>query len=231
MELVIISSWQTTKFLSFMEYASMPRTEPFDMHRDQYEQWFIKNSYVFNTELAVIRKLLPKGTGVEIGVGTGLFAERLGITYGVEPSAVMARLALERGIHVCRGVAEDLPYHDGIFDFALMVTTICFVDDPRISIKEMARIVKSGGSVIIAFVDKNSSLGKQYECFKENNVFYKDADFYSTKDILHLVESIGLVETVIRQTVFGELKDIDMVQASQEGFGNGGFVVLAAKVP
>jgi SAM-dependent methyltransferase len=208
----------------------MPRTQPFDLHRDQYEDWFVRHPFVFSSELAALREVLPDGKGVEIGVGTGLFAEKLGIADGVEPSPAMAQLAHARGIHVCRGIAEELPYHDKSFDFALMVTTICFVDSPRIAILEMARVVKKDGLIVLGFVDRDSSLGKQYEEFKEKNVFYKDAIFYSAQDVITILESAGLSVTTVRQTVFGKLDDILSVQPCTEGFSSGGFVVIAAKV-
>jgi len=47
---------------------------------------------------------------VSIGVGSGLFASKLGIKYGVEPAKGMADLARKRGIEVKIGSAEDLPF-------------------------------------------------------------------------------------------------------------------------
>jgi len=38
-------------------------------------------------------------------------------------------MARDRGIKVIHAVAERLPIKDSQFDFALMVTTICFLDD------------------------------------------------------------------------------------------------------
>jgi SAM-dependent methyltransferase len=208
----------------------MARSGTFDLHWNLYEDWFTRNQAAFESELAAIRSVLPEGTGVEIGVGSGLFAERLDIRDGVEPSPVMAALARKRGIHVCRGVAEDVPYHDASFDFALMVTTICFVDDPLVAIREMKRIVKPGGLVIQAFVDAASPLGMAYEAHKERNVFYKDAVFHPVDEIRALMESAGLAIVDIRQTVFGELGSIAGIQAHEEGHGRGGFVVITGRV-
>ena len=41
----------------------------------------------------------------------------------------MADKASKLGIHVLPGIAENLPILNSTFDFVLMVTTICFVDD------------------------------------------------------------------------------------------------------
>ncbi len=72
----------------------MAKIEPFEKHETRYEEWFEKNIFAFESELQAIRYLLPKkGTGVEIGVGTGRFAVPLAIKIGVEPSKAMRKVA------------------------------------------------------------------------------------------------------------------------------------------
>ena len=65
----------------------MSKTKPFDKYSDEYERWYVDNHYVFQSELNAIKMAVPAmGKGVEIGVGTGVIAEPLGIKEGVEPS-------------------------------------------------------------------------------------------------------------------------------------------------
>jgi len=91
----------------------MAKTRPFDDHMDKYELWFVNNPFIFQSEFIAIQQLIPdNAVGVEIGVGTGIFASRLGIKYGVEPSVTMREKARERNINVNEGVAEQLPYPD-----------------------------------------------------------------------------------------------------------------------
>ena len=124
----------------------MPKTEPFDHYPDEYDNWFVLHEQAFQSELNAIRKVLPRrGKGIEIGVGSGMFAEPLGITEGIEPSRAMRVRARRRNIRVRDAVAENLPYLDKSIDFALMVTTICFVDDPARAFEEAHRILKDNG--------------------------------------------------------------------------------------
>ncbi|MBW1851510.1 MAG: class I SAM-dependent methyltransferase, partial [Deltaproteobacteria bacterium] len=158
----------------------MPKIAPFEKHVEQYEEWFAKNRWVYEAELRAVKEMIPtKGRGIEIGVGTGRFAEPLGIKMGVEPSKRMREIAQNRGIQVLDGVAEELPFDDSQFDFVLMVTTVCFVDDISKALMEAHRVLSHGGFLIIGFVDRSSMVGQTYLSHQSENVFYKDATFFS----------------------------------------------------
>ena len=66
----------------------MPKIESFEKYSDAYDEWFEKNQEVYESELEVIRQLIPlqEARGLEIGVGSGKFAVPLGIKIGVESS-------------------------------------------------------------------------------------------------------------------------------------------------
>lgn len=207
----------------------MAKTKPFNEHLAEYEHWFIDNHFVFQSELAAIQKAVPvKCNGVEIGIGSGIFASLLGIKDGVEPSYAMREKARERYINVIDGIAEKLPYADESYEYALMVTTICFVDDVLQAFKEAHRILKKNGVFIIGFVDKNSLVGKIYLENKKQNVFYKDAVFYSTEEVYRYLWKTGFKMDTTLQTVFGMLDTIKEVQVSENGYGKGSFVVIKA---
>jgi ubiquinone/menaquinone biosynthesis C-methylase UbiE len=210
----------------------MAKIEPFERHTVKYEEWFEKNVFAYKSELQAIRYLLPKkGTGFEIGVGTGRFAVPLGIRVGIEPSKAMRQMAREKGIEVVDGVAEALPFDDYQFDFALMVTTICFVDDIEASFKEAFRVIKPAGSFINGFVDRNSSLGKFYQKHKAKNVFYKIATFYSVDEVIPYLKKTGFRNLTFTQTIFHALKEIKEVETIKEGYGEGSFVVVSGMKP
>ena len=109
-----------------------PKTAPFNAYHERYEAWFRRHPAAYHSELLAVRALLPwQGLGLEIGVGTGRFAAPLGISVGLDPSAEMLAYAAERGISSIQGVAEDLPFKNAVFDYGFIVTTICFVDNPK----------------------------------------------------------------------------------------------------
>ena len=88
----------------------MAIVKPFEEHGRRYEQWFETHRFAYQSEVEAVRALLPaEGHGIEIGVGSGRFAEPLGISVGIDPSPSMREVAERRGVHTVDGVAEDLP--------------------------------------------------------------------------------------------------------------------------
>lgn len=202
----------------------MPKTEPFEKYSDAYDEWFEKNRDLYDAELEAIRQLIPPlgAEGLEVGVGSGKFAIPLGIKIGVEPSEKMAIKARKQGIKVYQDVAEDLPFSEGRFEFVMMVTTICFVDDVLKSFREAFRVLKPGGCIIVGFVDKESELGRQYSDRRENSKFYKEATFFSTQEVIKYLEAAGFGTVRIKQTLIPR----ELQATILDGFGRGAFVVI-----
>jgi SAM-dependent methyltransferase len=44
-----------------------------------------------------------------------------------------------------------------------MVTVVCFLDDVVRAFREVFRVLKPAGSLIVAFIDRESPLGRQYQ--------------------------------------------------------------------
>lgn len=207
-------------------------TDPFEEHVDLYERWFEKNHLAYESELRAVASLLPHGgVGIEIGVGTGRFAAPLGIRLGVEPSEPMAAIARQRGIEVIQGVAESLPFAGARFEFALMVVTLCFVDDAPLSIQEAYRVLKDGGWLIVGFIDRQSPLGRRYQNRKVESVFYRDARFYSADEVIGLMQTAGFREFSSVQTLFQDGLQIQTPDPVRPGHGQGSFVVLRGTKP
>lgn len=204
----------------------------FNSNVEQYEQWFMDHPLAYVSELHAVRELVPKdGIGMEIGVGTGRFAAPLGIKKGIEPSAAMSVLAKKKGIDVVTGVAEKLPFKDEEFDFVLMVTTVCFLDDMDLAFNEACRVQKAGGSFVIGFVDRESQLGKEYQKRKDNSLFYKDAVFYSVDEIVSHMKQARFTGFEFRQTLFTPLDQMEDAGPVKEGYGEGSFVVVRGVKP
>ena len=208
----------------------MARTEPFERHYREYENWFEENAFAYSSELSAVKTFIPASKkGIEIGIGSGRFATPLRIEIGIEPSFRMSELAKGCGLEVIAAVAEALPLGDNSFDFALMVTTICFLDDVETALEEAYRILKHGGSLIIGFVDKNSLLGKLYQQHKKDSLFYNVATFYSVENVVSQLEKAGFKRFNFVQTIFHNLTEINSIEPVKSGYGEGSFVVVEAR--
>lgn len=199
----------------------------FNKNTLEYDQWYDKHSNTYQSEILALKQAIPNNkNGIEIGVGTGRFAKPLNIKFGVDPSENIAQVAEQRGIKVYRTLAENLPFENETFDFALMVTTVCFLSDIPKAFSEVHRILKPKGEIILGIIDKNSKLGKQYQREKSKNKFYQDAHFHSAEEITALLKEAGFHSFSYWQTL--TKINSDEAEQPQEGYGKGSFVVIKA---
>ncbi len=205
----------------------MMNYNPFDDLAADYERWFVENNIIFQTELLALKQAIPPWkTGVEIGIGSGIFAEKLGVRYGIDPSESMLGYARKRGLDVQKGIAENLPYDSESFDFAMFITALCFVNNPEQAINEAYRILKINGEVIVAIIDRETRFGEFLEKGKEKSRFYKYAQFYSAPEIVNLLERHNFKMSAIIQTLADPATF--SVESPEEGYGKGSFVVVKA---
>jgi ubiquinone/menaquinone biosynthesis C-methylase UbiE len=107
----------------------------FDQNSKEYDQWFDDHPVWFQSELNALDKVVPyAGYGLEIGIGTGRFADKCAINCGIDPSENMARIAEQRGTKTFLAKAENMPFLSETFDFAVMITTVCFLDKSSITL-------------------------------------------------------------------------------------------------
>jgi len=208
----------------------MTESNPFDTHYDVYDAWFDRNAIAYESELLAVRALLPPaGDWVEIGVGSGRFASKLGIPVGVEPADGVATLARARGIRVLKGAAESLPLDDATVDAAFLITTLCFIDDMAVAFGEVARVLRPGGSAIVAFLPRDSRFGALYCDHTSEDPFFSQATLHTTAQVFDAIGAAGLrIERTV-QTLSGDPATAnDAIEAPSEGYERGSFVVVRA---
>ncbi len=200
----------------------------FDKYYKKYDAWYDKHKFAFLSELEAIKRVLPRDKrGLEIGVGTGRFATALDITMGIDPSSKMLEIAQKRGVNVRLGFGEDIPFLNEAFDYVAIIITLCFVKDPRKVIEESARVLKKNGRIIISIVDKESFLGKFYR--RKKSIFYKQARFFSVKEVVDLLKETGFSQLFYYQTIFKPLNKINSIEKPKRGFSKGSFVVISGE--
>jgi SAM-dependent methyltransferase len=96
------------------------------------------------------------GTALDVGCGEGRFCRVLqqrGVaTIGVDPTEAMLEEARRRdpGGQYVLGKAEKLGFADGRFDLVVSYLSLIDIPDFRAAIREMVRVLKPGGTLLIA---------------------------------------------------------------------------------
>lgn len=205
----------------------MERRNPVDTFPAEYDRWFDKHPALYQSEIEAISCAIKiDQKGIEIGAGTGRFSSPLNIPFSLDPSLHALRIAHKRGNRCIAGIAEHLPFRSDTFDYALMVTVDCFLNDIMQSFHEVHRVIRKTGDFVIAFIDRDSPVGESYSARKSESRFYQNAEFHSVKEIGCLLSDAGFNCLQKWQTVFG-LEDVKY--PISEGSGQGGFVVIRAK--
>lgn len=179
----------------------------FDIFAERYDEWYEKpfGKSAFKLEKASIKSLCKglKPPLLEVGVGTGRFAQALGIEYGVDISSGVLKFAKKREVTVVKGAGEELPFKDKVFGGVFLIVTLCFVDAPLKVLKESARVLRDDGSIILGLILKESPWARFYEeKARMGNIFYRNANFYSFKTIKEMLREAELEIEKVSSTIF-----------------------------
>jgi ubiquinone/menaquinone biosynthesis C-methylase UbiE len=135
------------------------------------QRFFVELPHPLITRRRLLQALDPKpGEGVlEVGPGTGYYTLDVAKRVGPEGEVAILDVRQEFLDHTMRRAsdsgldnvkpsladARELPYQDGTFDAAFLVTVLGEVPDQDAALRELRRVLKPGGRLIVgeAFVD------------------------------------------------------------------------------
>lgn len=175
----------------------MPKTaEIFERLAERYDAWYdgAIGRVAFPIEVECLRPLLqglPK-PWLEVGVGSGRFAQALGVEVGIDPAFRPLQLAKQRRIIVVQALGENLPFRDQTFGTVLVIVTLCFADDPLSLLLEARRVLMDEGALILGMVFADSPWGEFYmRKAKLGHPFYSAVHFLTRLQTQELLERSG----------------------------------------
>lgn len=220
----------------------MSNKEGFKESAEDFDVWWSHNQNIFESELLAMKRFItdPKET-VSIGTGAGWFSSRLGIPVGVEPSEKMAKLARDRGIDIKIGTIEDISFEDERFSGVLFDNSISVIDDLKKAFQEAYRILKPGGHVVVPFLPKEGGFAQLYMLAEIRGrhdpdvspahpypiKFIRGSHWYSTTEVLRLLEEVGFTDFKSVQTLTTYPKYAnDRVEGPIDGHDRGSYVII-----
>lgn len=160
----------------------MPASSAAGRDAAAYDAWYDSPTGrpILATEVAALRPLIEvfAQPRLEIGVGTGRFADLLGVRFGLDPSRDALMFARRRGVLVANAVGEAVPFVSRHFGAVLMAFTLCFVTDPAAIFRETRRLLADGGGLVIGFLPRGTPWADLYALrAARGQPGYRDAGF------------------------------------------------------
>jgi len=215
---------------SLMRYSD---SSPFDSLAKAYDAWFEEEGkLIFDIEVKALQEILPllPKPWLEVGVGSGRFAQVLGIETGIDPSIKLLEMAKSRGIRTFLARGEEQFFNGETFGTVFLIVTLCFVDSPTAVLREAHRILKPGGKIVLGLVLQESPWGMSYQIRKlEGHRFYNHATFYSYQEVKRLLTDAGFTIEKVISTLFQKPGEAKKKEAPKDGFSvDAGFALIVA---
>ncbi len=153
------------------------------------------------------RRILDVGCGYGVLVCTT--ASQGAESTGVDPDPEMIAAARARagkaGLKTTfiEGQIEQLPFPDGSFDVVVAVTVLCFVPDPSGAVREMARVLRAGGRLVLGELGRYS-IWAMIRCLLGwlGSAIWKEVRFRTAAELRILAENAGLTVSSVQGGVF-----------------------------
>lgn len=131
-------------------------------------------------------------TILDVGCGTGHFTrwfESIGLrAAGLDISSAMLAEARRHGLRdAVQGDALHLPFEDEAVDLVAMITTIEFLEDPLIALREATRVARKG--VFLGVINRESWIGRVYQ--QQGGPTWQSAQFFTPDE---LVQMLGVIK-------------------------------------
>ncbi len=190
----------------------------FDRIAPFYDQWFASDigRYIDLSEKREVFSLIRSSSNgknsqrlvLDVGCGTGgytLALRKAGLrVVGLDASEAMLKIARRKlQANFVRADALSLPFKNEVFDGVLSITLFEFIFNPEVALKEIYRVLKPEGEIIIGTMNGKSLwfIFKRLKSMFEETA-YRYARFYTPNQLKELLIKTGFKDTYSRGIIY-----------------------------
>ncbi|MEM2250725.1 MAG: class I SAM-dependent methyltransferase [Candidatus Hadarchaeales archaeon] len=141
---------------------SLRKIELAKLYSETAEKYRRRYREIQREKYELVLSILPSKIGriLDVGCGTGELLLRvarkadLAIGMDISPGMVKRIPHAVKNVYVVIADADFLPFKDNSFDCVVSVTLLQNMPDPETTVKEICRVVRSGGLVILTSLKK-----------------------------------------------------------------------------
>ena len=228
--------------------------QKFDGYAAKYDEWFMKNDNLFESELRLFKKVLGDISGkkiLSVGCGSGLFESYIDSSNieGIEPSEDMGQIAIKRGVNVIKfGLIEDVELPDNEYDIIYFNGSSSYMEDLSPVYGKCKKALKEGGKLILLDVPKESAFGFMYLLGKSLNTYDHEylegampelpyplalassGVWHTTESKIEVLKNLGFnkfsyYQTLVKNPLYTNEEPEEVI----EGYKSGGYVAIIAE--
>ncbi len=164
-----------------------------------------------NSKIVELLNPGPNSLLLDVGCGSGILIQKLLSLnrdmklYGLDITLKMVEVAKrkfqnESNVEITLGSAVKMPYKNSSFDYVTCASSFHHHPNPLQSAKEMVRVLKPGGKLLILDMCIEGFLRKLL--FKIENIYHNEGKVFrlTNKEMYDLYKKVGL--TQIKQSTF-----------------------------
>ena len=179
------------------------RSEP-----SAYDAWYHtpRGAWIGGAEFDLLYANLrpkPGASVLDVGCGTGYFTRRLARAglqaTGIDADAATIRYAQSRAVadeQYMIGDARALPFPDRHFDYAVAITSFCFIADPVQALSELSRVSRK--CIAVGLLNRHSLLYRQ----KFGQGAYRGAHWHTPLEVRRLFAQCGMPRPTLRSAIY-----------------------------
>jgi len=230
-----------------LEMRKKTTKELFDDWPQKYDRWFTTpmGTLVKKYEGELILDLLSPRQGERIldaGCGTGIFTlDTLSLgahVIGIDISLPMLRWAVKKAkkypFQIVLADMLGLPFPKNSFDKVVSVTALEFIRDAKDAVRELFRVTKRGGIVVVATLNSLSpwASGRRAQA-KKGHAIFQEAIFRSPDELKSLAPMDGIIKTAIHFQKDDEPDRVPEIERDGErkGLNTGAFLAVRWEKP